>query len=399
MRALVGLVVGVSLAAVSLACGDASPRVRVATRDSAGTVIVESASPVWGDGPGWSIDTTPILDLATIIRDSAHDFDDVEGALRLKDGSIAVADYRSGQIRFYSAEGGLLGTTGRRGDGPGEFRALSGLERYRGDSLVAFDASLGRVTVLGDDHETGRMFRLPNPSLDGLRVLAGSAFVALVFSTDDMPAGGTGTYRMPATLVRFSANGVRADTLAKIPGPEGFRMEHGDRWLDVRPLFPKYPQVATFRDRVFHGSAERMEIELLQPGGTQPRRSIRVDGIDLGVSHQQADAERAAMIHGNSNPLTKQVMAALPDPGTRPAYSDLLVDSLGYLWAEEYTPIAHSGERTRWNVFSPDGEWLGAVEVPFRFLAYDIAADWILGDRFDSLDVEHPELLRLHRER
>ncbi|MEJ2239140.1 MAG: hypothetical protein P8X82_12650, partial [Gemmatimonadales bacterium] len=87
-------------------------------------------------------------------------------------------------------------------------------------------------------------------------------------------------------------------------------------------------------------------------------------------------------------------------PDKKPAYSELLVDARGCVWAAE-----HVGELTgwlamdprKWEVFSADGEWLGSVLSPRRFTVFEIGDDYVLGVFRDDVDVEHVQLLRLHR--
>lgn len=50
-------------------------------------------------------------------------------------------------IAVFSPEGGLLRRIGKAGSGPGEFRHLINLQVLPGDSLLAFDSELNRVTV------------------------------------------------------------------------------------------------------------------------------------------------------------------------------------------------------------------------------------------------------------
>jgi hypothetical protein len=49
-------------------------------------------------------------------------------------------------------------------------------------------------------------------------------------------------------------------------------------------------------------------------------------------------------------------------------------------------------------VLGPGGSWLGSVEVPANFSVMEIGMDVVLGVYQDELDVEHPWVLRLHRD-
>jgi hypothetical protein len=79
--------------------------------------------------------------------------------------------------------------------------------------------------------------------------------------------------------------------------------------------------------------------------------------------------------------------------GTRPAFSDLLVDAVGNVWVEEY-PLRRFGREIpadapskRWSVFTRDGEWLGSVEVPGPFMLEAVYDDIVFGVWQDPLGV------------
>lgn len=86
-----------------------------------------------------------------------------------------------------------------------------------------------------------------------------------------------------------------------------------------------------------------------------------------------------------------------PYAATVPAFSQLIVDGTGRLWVREahLADVAVAGQwgmypldQSVWNVFDPEGRWLGDVTMPARFHAKDIGADYVLGVARDSLDVQ-----------
>ncbi len=93
-------------------------------------------------------------------------------------------------------------------------------------------------------------------------------------------------------------------------------------------------------------------------------------------------------------------MEALPAPKTRPACSDLLVDSEGAVWLGAFeqgrTQLLRPSEG-EWRVFGAEGAWLGSVRFPARFTVYEIGRDYVLGRRYDDQDVEHVQVLELSR--
>ncbi|MFC1661661.1 hypothetical protein ACFL3S_09455 [Gemmatimonadota bacterium] len=383
---------------VCAACAGGEAVTSVARWDSAGVTIVESSSPGWSGSEAWSVDPEPLLDLATSGTGEAHWFYMASDATRLPDGSIAVAENNADEIRFFSGGGAFLRAVGRGGEGPGEFRWPSSVDRYRGDSLIVFDPQLSRVTILDPQWEASRIvsFRLPGAQVRDLRPLGDTTFVArapLLW----VPQERDGLYRKPDALIRLSAAGEVMDTIATVAGYEEFQWESGA--VSAVPLFLRDSHFAVHQGRIYVGDADQMEFRVYSVAG-QLEYVVRAPTFDLSLSGQEIQAEREARLGLNSSARRRDLLDAIPDPETRPAYSDLLVDSDGFIWAEhsQGRTLKLMGDRpSQWTVFSPDGEWLGAVELPGRFYVFEIGWDYVLGRRHDDQDVEHVELLRLNR--
>ncbi len=395
MRLLVSLL----LVGLFLACAGEDPRSSVTQWDSAGITIVESHSPRWGGTEGWSVDPEPFMDLTTSGTGDAHWFYRVSDATRLSDGSIAVAENDSDEVRFFSSEGAFLKAVGGEGEGPGEFRWPSSIERYRGDSLIVFDPQLGRATVLDPQWEVSRVipFRLAGAQVRNLHPLDDTNFVArapLLW----VPEERDGFYRKPEALIRISASGAVIDTLAIAAGYEDFQWQSGA--ISAVGLFVRNSYFAVHRGRIYLGDADEMEFKVYSATG-QVERIIRVPAFDLSVSAEEIRAERESRLGMNPSAMNRDLLSAMPDPEIRPAYSDLVIDSEGFIWAEESqgrTLWFTGGLPSRWTVFSPEGEWLGGVQLPYRFFVFEIGSDYVLGRRYDEDEVEHVELLRLTRD-
>jgi hypothetical protein len=89
-------------------------------------------------------------------------------------------------------------------------------------------------------------------------------------------------------------------------------------------------------------------------------------------------------------------MLSRPLPATKPWISDLRVDDLGLLWAEQYAPWEDTSPRT-WDVFDTAGKLIGDVRMPTRFRAHHIGTDFIAGVATDDDGVESVRVYRLTR--
>jgi len=130
--------------------------------------------------------TLEIVDSIGIeMGDSAYVFGAIEDAAILQDGSIMVLDGTYCNLRTYSAQGELISTTGRRGEGPGELGHPMNIYNW-GDGTVGimdfYKGGLNRFSLdgewLGLDVEVTR-----NPHVDPV-IMSDSEFVCFKSSFD-----------------------------------------------------------------------------------------------------------------------------------------------------------------------------------------------------------------------
>ena len=375
------------LAVASLACTKPSGGPSV-ERDSAGVRIVESTRPAWGESRPWLIDSIPTIDLT---KTSPSEFTDVVDARRSGNGRFVVADGGSQEIRVYSPAGTIQWKAGRKGDGPGDFNRLANVDFLRGDSIVAFDYWLGRATIFGPDGRLGRLI-VPyqaGPNIKLLYPIAPSGFVALLDSYELMP-GTTGPFRIPAPVARVSAAGAVRDTITVLPGFETYVFSQGD----ARPLFGRRAHLATRGSEIVVGTANELGYAVYSETG-HLAKATRVLAFDLRLTSDQIAAERASYLGANPPQSYRDLIASLPSPSTRPAFSQLLVDPTGSVWLAPFNGGAEPDRTLDWQVFDSTGTWLGPVRFPPRLHVTQIELDAVLGVRRDSLDVEHVVLFRV----
>ena len=119
----------------------------------------------------------------------------------LKGGGLAVADGKGHCVHLFDAEGAWIGAFGQVGDGPGEFRTLSGLLVDRKGDIYTSDASLDRITVWDSSGQYIRDFSCTAGV--GRMVWAGSdstAIATLVATAPDVEC--VAIYDLKGRLVR-----------------------------------------------------------------------------------------------------------------------------------------------------------------------------------------------------
>ncbi len=392
--------VGFLLAGGAVACGHDSSNGSAIVLDSAGIVIVESRTPEWPENGGWRVADVPLLAIGSADGPPEYQFHLIEGALRLEDGRVAVADGGSGKIRFFDETGHFLNASGGTGDAPGEYRMLSALGSGPGDSLWVFDYGNRRFTVLSRDGEPQRTV-----SLGGFLSAAGAvgrlpdgSFVVKEGwgrATDGVTR--TGLTRDPVAVAVFAPDGSSSDTLGLFPGREVFVSNEDGRAVMNAPIFAHNTSATIRGDEVFVGIQETLEIGSYSRDGTL-ERLWRVQNADLQLSADDIATRKQEVL--STLPSERRAQArdqldAMDVPSSRPAYGRLLVDADGSLWAAEQTRYPTTPRM--WQVFSPDGRLLGAVVMPERFRLFQVGIDWVLGVGLDEVDVEYVQLYRLEK--
>ena len=331
----------------------------------------------------------------------------VAGGFRFGNGRIVVANGGTQEIRVYDARGRFASSSGRRGEGPGEFTQLSRAFAY-GDSILAYDFRLQRISILAPEGKFARSFNMPRLrdgySAQPVGTLSDGTIVVQAtrqFMMGDSPHG---VNRESAVLYRVSRAGQALDSIAAVPGWERYVRTvnlNGRVGFTVHALpFARTPVVAVRGDRVYVGASDRFEIDVYTPEGKRERR-ISYNQPNRRVTRADVDRFRTARIASAAaqsdlyRQRTEEALTEMQLPDAMPAYSGVHADSDGNVWVQDYR--AEGETHTRWTVFDRSGRAIGRVTGPDNFTLLDVGPDWILGLSRDELEVERIGLYRLTR--
>jgi hypothetical protein len=419
LRASAVPAIGLILLAVAIpAC---SPRTEegggVTVRDSAGIRVVESSAPLLPPGTGWSVGREPLAEIGGNEADTTQTLHWVEGAVRLGNGQIVVANAAPPALRWYDSTGSFLHGAGRYGQGPGEFDggegsiAIYAMWRLPGDSIGTWEHSRRRMQVFDPRGEYARsvVIELPPgmperayPQISG-RIAGGFVAYLLDERTADGPLGVV--RRDSAAFLLYTSEGRFAKRIGRLPALTRYisemRSPRGETFrVAVPPPFAVSFAAWPHGDRFYYGNTERYEVAMYDSSGAL-RMLIRRPASRRPITPQvieQFRQSRLATVGSDPARLRQfeEDFRAVPFPDSMPAYRSFRVDREGMLWVREYQ--APGAPSLAWSVFDAEGRWVTDVTVPGSWQILDIGRDFILTLETNELDVQRVRMYRLTRD-
>lgn len=361
---------------------------------------VESAAP---RDPDLTLADEPLVRIGIVDGPLEYIFGSVTGAVRLEDGSIVVADEQSANLRRYDSNGRHLWTSGRSGEGPGEYGGLWLVRGCPGGPITVFDWQKGRITRLdrdGDVVDTRALgavgvnpYGAPACSADGHLVFMPWPEAALSARVSDRAAGET--YRWRVSL-RFALDDSVTVLRSEIPGTERIRHRTGGDGPRYWGRDMVFAPVAT---GVWYGTADDYELVHLDWTG-RTTRVTRWAGPGLEVTADRVNSYRddywlaryddAAARRDFERDSWPAIRDYLPE--RFPAYEALLALPDGGVWVK--TPAWRApGEEL--HLLDANGVWLRRLTFAGGAEILDAGRDWVLLTRRDELGVPTVALYEL----
>jgi len=381
-------------------------------RDSAGILITENPPPHEGSSLGWEIGPDPTVTIGAAEGEAPYLLHRVRRAATLSDGRIVVADGASNEVRVFDPDGVHLLSWGGEGEGPGEFDALSGVARWRGDSVAAWNAHTDRgLSIFDGEGNLSRKLSLgTEPNRTRIAVLRTGKVLRDFWIRPDP---GPGTIFAHSRFDILDGDGGIAAALGTHPTTAHFRWDYEGMALMGDVVFSGSVVTAAWGDLAVVSPNHDYEIRAYATDGTLSR-IVRVDRPLTPATRSLLMLDFEDLMRHQATWLPEEALRderervggyydVMPVPETLPAFDTVMADALDHLWVREY-PLPGRDFRwpreiphTRWLVFDPGGRVLGFVEAPRGLVIYEIGDDYVLGSRVGDLEVEYVEVWPLKR--
>jgi hypothetical protein len=394
-RPAAGLVLLLALAA----CRDTGPDgpAAASVRDSAGVSIMDHGRVDAAALPRLQLAERPIVRIGVTDGEEAYQFTRITDATLRADGSIAVLD-ASRTLRIFDRTGTLRWTTGRDGDGPGEFRAPLRVEAVAAagtgpDTLLVWDVRHGRFSRFVEP--VGLVGEAPLPALAGraawLGPLDGGAALFEQRTPERTTEGGRAAIATRVTLLRVDADRSTMTALGTEPQVLQYQEGNDPDGAFSPAIFAEPVRFAPAGDGYWVG--DPAETQLRRVGVDGERRIVRWRGDQRAVTSADVDAVVAGWMAEAPTPALRDAIARYaathPRAARFPAFDTLLVAADGGLWLRDAVREHEDDGVRRWTRLAPDGRAFTArLEHPAALRLLRIREDEVLAVERDELEVE-----------
>ncbi|NNG15645.1 MAG: hypothetical protein HKM89_04125 [Gemmatimonadales bacterium] len=413
---LAGLVLALS------ACGDSGRsggHEWQAERDTIGdTIVVRTlAGGVWGDTAELVADVT----IGQFDGPDEYMFGNIRSLAAAPDGSIYIFDSHVPALRKYALDGTYVGAFGREGGGPGEYqRPDGGLAVLPDGRVLLRDPGNTRISVYSPEGEYLEGWRIRGGFNTSRRLYAdtdGNSYTLILVDP------GAAVMDWQLGLVQYGPDGVPRDTLSA-PSYDyqhselvAQRIEDGENTstsVNGVPFTASVAWVYSPLGYMVGGLSTKYAIDLYKA----PDRVLRIERTDWEpvpvLPEEKEERERIT---------TANMRQTQPDwrwngdpiPDNKPPYRGMYVGARGRIWLllhqeakriesdeiEEARPGEVPSptwiEPVAFDVFEPDGRYLGMVRAPDDFARYP--RPFMRGDTVWAVvrgELEVPYVVRFH---
>lgn len=412
------LAAAATLLAVIAGCsGDRAAPELVVERDTVGdTIVVRTVS-----GSHWGTDRylEPEMRIGAFEGDDEYMLGDVAGLAAAPDGAVYVYDRQVPALRKYDEDGTYVATFGREGGGPGEYKQSDGGLAVLPDGRVLLrDPGNARINVYAPSGES-----LDHWELRGGYFTSRPLFVDTAGRVYTQIWGTSEDGERYDGLQAYDPDGARGDSVIApewdYEAPTLSASGESFRMMNSVPFSPSPQWTFSPHGQFVGGLSTRYAIELFEGDGSVLRMERDIDPVPVQAD-ERANAEQRAI--DNFRRMVPDWKWNGPSiPSHKPPFRAVVAGRDGriyvQLWQpgqripdeeldESTDPEARTPERWRepvvYDVFEPDGTYLGQLRAPDRFRTHPqpvFDGDRVWAVVVDELDVEYLTRFRVVSER
>lgn len=385
-----------ALAVLIAACGasDSRPAARwtgtVDTLPSGHIVVSNTDAPLWLPGEEWQV--VEELRIGRADGDGPDLFGRIHSLAVDPGGRIWVLEAQAQELRVFGPDGQYIRTVGRKGGGPGEFAQAVKVELGPDGNLWVMDPSNNRHSVfdtagtyLEGKHAPGGFVILPWPG----------GFDRQGRYYSPTPLRGSGGFRM--ALVVHDASMQPVDTLEPPRDPverEYFELRNDGGFIRAGVPFSGSLNWQLSPDGTIWAlvTDQYRLFELGADGDTLRTITRAFTPLPVTAADRESIHERLKWFTDQGGRID---LSKIPD--TKPPAGFFFIDDADHIWVQVTMPDEEDNGRV-FDIFDPDGRYLGAVRLPFTLPGSPIFRDGALyAVTVDELEVPYVVRARIVR--
>lgn len=198
-------------------------------------------------------------------------------------------------------------------------------------------------------------------------------------------------------FLSMEGDGSGARLLDRVPGAWTLRREVAGRRMFMLQPMTTYPTWTTMGDTLYIAPGEWAEVRVVGQEGVHRilRRSVAPRALEAADRSAWEEGMLRLSPEGDRDEA-RRLLDDLELPQRLPFYRNVLVDPDGHVWAERFESPG-LGPGVEWDVYDPDGRYLGSVATPSNLAIYEVGLDHVLGIWADDLGVQRVRVHRLER--
>lgn len=380
------------------------------------TVVVRTIS-----GSGWGGTATLTMDISIGMLEGPDEYliGNPRSIAVNSEGTIYVLDRQVPVIRAYAPDGSFIANVGREGGGPGEYNSPGAIAVLPDDRLMVRDPQNGRVTLYGPDGTYLEQLRYPGGFNTSRRLYvdtAGYAYSMVLLNY------GTAPWDWIYGLARIDpAQGivdtVPAPTWDYEPPQITASRENSSSSSNV-PFSPEVSWSFSPLGYMIGGVSTDYRVDLFRIN--EPVLRIERGWTPVPVKPEEAEERRRRETSNMQRQYSGWRWNGPDVPNTKPPFTELFVSAEGNIWVqlsqEGYATMSEADARAEeqrtnrpqvrftepaaFDVFSPDGAYLGHVQTPRSFRTRPeplVRGDTVWAVTRDELDVARIARFRIEK--
>ncbi len=334
--------------------------------------------------PEWILSAEPMASVGGDVNDTELDLSTSGLGMLLTDNRlVAATTIAPAQVYLFAADGSSRTLIGGPGEGPGEYRVITGLTRLGGDTIAVYDVATRKALLFTPDGQEAGRLQIPfsGDATQPPQLIGRSTSGTWVFQSLDQlnlpPDDAPERFRKTMALVKWQEGAETLDSLYTVEGPLSVRssVDFNGQSIPVgRPLAYGANSTHTVSgDMVWTTPGDSYTLLGHDLSGALVRE-IRMDVQPRPVTDAEREQFKAAQREGlerarGMGMAPPQVIESelakveqTPFADNHPAIGQLTSDNIGRLWVTTGFPGLDS--TLTYEVFSPEGEMLGRIVLP-----------------------------------